>query len=58
MKSTILIARSYGQPGVLEFFEQELPPLVAGAARIEVKAAGINPIDARRIRWPGSRKRR
>ncbi len=49
MKSTILIARTYGQPGVLEFFEQELPPIAAGMARIKVKAAGINPIDARRM---------
>jgi len=49
MKSTVLIARSYGQPDVLELFEQELPPLAAGIARIEVKAAGINPIDARRM---------
>ena len=49
MKSTILIARTYGQPEVLEFFEQDLPGLAAGMARIEVKAAGINPIDARRM---------
>jgi len=49
MKSTMLIAHDYGQPDVLEFFEQELPPLAAGTARIEVKAAGINPIDARRM---------
>ena len=49
MKSTILIARSYGQPDVLEFLDQDLPPLAAGMARIEVKAAGINPIDARRM---------
>ena len=34
---------------MLEFFEQELPPLAAGTARIKVKAAGINPIDARRM---------
>jgi len=49
MISKILIARSYGQPDVLEFSEQELPPLAAGTARIKVKAAGINPIDARRM---------
>jgi len=49
MKSMILIARAYGQPDVLEFFEQELPRLAAGTARIKVKAAGINPIDARRM---------
>ncbi|HQZ12417.1 MAG TPA: NADP-dependent oxidoreductase, partial [Devosia sp.] len=49
MKSKILIARAYGTPDVLEFLNQELPPLAPGMARIEVKAAGINPIDARRM---------
>jgi len=49
MKTTILIARAYGQPEVLEFLERDLPPLADGMARIEVKAAGINPIDARRM---------
>lgn len=49
MKSTILIARKYGQPEVLEFFEQDLPHVANGMARIQVKAAGINPIDARRM---------
>ena len=47
MKSKILIARNYGQADVLEITETELPPLGAGMARIQVKAAGINPIDAR-----------
>ena len=49
MKSTILIARDYGQADVLEFVDSQLPPLAAGMARIQVKAAGINPIDARRM---------
>lgn len=49
MKTTILIARAYGQPDVLEFLEQALPPLARGMARIAVKSAGINPIDARRM---------
>lgn len=49
MKSTILIAQQYGQSDVLEFVTNELPPLSAGMARIHVKAAGINPIDARRM---------
>ncbi|WP_317929914.1 NADP-dependent oxidoreductase [Halioxenophilus sp. WMMB6] len=49
MKSTILIAREYGQSAVLAFAESELPSLGAGMARIEVRAAGINPIDARRM---------
>lgn len=49
MKSNILIARKYGPSSVLEFVESELPDLPAGMARIEVRAAGINPIDARRM---------
>lgn len=49
MKTKILYARSYGRPDVLEFIERELPPLTPGMARIEVEAAGINPIDARRM---------
>lgn len=49
MKTTILIAQSYGQADVLEFYTQELPELSSGMARIRVKAAGINPIDARRM---------
>ncbi len=49
MKSTILIAQTYGPAQVLEFYTQELPPLATGMARIQVKYAGINPIDARRM---------
>ena len=49
MQTNILIARSYGGPDVLEFHRQELPPVAAGMARVTVKAAGINPIDARRM---------
>ncbi len=49
MKSNILIAREYGSSSVLDFVETELPALAAGMARIEVRAAGINPIDARRM---------
>lgn len=49
MKSTILFAQSYGQANVLDFTTQELPGLIEGMARIKVKAAGINPIDARRM---------
>ena len=49
MKSRILIADRYGQSDVLDFVEEELPPLAPGHARIEVRAAGINPIDARRM---------
>jgi len=49
MKRKVLIADRYGQPAVLGFAEQELPALLPGHARIEVKAAGVNPIDARRM---------
>lgn len=49
MKSRVLIADRYGQSGVLDFVEEELPPLAPDHARIGVKAAGINPIDARRM---------
>ena len=49
MQSRILIAREYGQADVLEITDNTLPPLAEGMARIQVKAAGINPIDARRM---------
>lgn len=49
MKSTILIAREYGQADVLELMENELLELPLGMVRVEVRAAGINPIDARKM---------
>jgi NADPH:quinone reductase-like Zn-dependent oxidoreductase len=49
MKTTALTARQYGQPDVLDFTKFELPVLASDMARIEVKAAGINPVDARRM---------
>lgn len=49
MQSKILVAPQYGQSNVLEFIDSTLPALAHGMARIEVKAAGINPIDARRM---------
>lgn len=49
MKTTVLTAHAYGQPEVLELVEYNLPQLASGYARIQVKAAGINPIDARRM---------
>lgn len=49
MKSEVLIARRYGDTNVLEFVEEDLPPLEAGRARIEMRAAGINPVDARKM---------
>lgn len=49
MESIILIAGEYGQPNVLQTIRNAMPPLSPGMARIRVKAAGINPIDARRM---------
>ncbi|UKN00225.1 NADP-dependent oxidoreductase [Paracrocinitomix mangrovi] len=50
METTILIGKDYGYADqVLDFYTQTLNPLSAGYARIKVKAAGINPIDARRM---------
>ncbi|NHB57660.1 NADP-dependent oxidoreductase [Acinetobacter sp. 194] len=49
MKTTVLIAHEYGQPDVLNLESHSLPTLASGMARIQVKAAGINPIDARRM---------
>jgi NADPH:quinone reductase-like Zn-dependent oxidoreductase len=49
MESIILIAEQYGDPSVLRYVRQSLGPLAPGMARIQVKAAGINPIDARRM---------
>lgn len=49
MKTTILFAESYGQADVLNFLSQDLSTLNQGMARIKVKAAGVNPIDARRM---------
>lgn len=49
MKTTVLIANEYGQADVLEFLPTELGHLAADSVRVQVKAAGINPIDARRM---------
>jgi NADPH2:quinone reductase len=49
MQTTALTARGYGQPDVLEFATFDLPDLAPGTARIQVKVAGINPVDARRL---------
>jgi NADPH2:quinone reductase len=49
MATTALTARRYGQPDVLEYVTFEMPDLARDTARIEVKAAGINPVDARRM---------
>lgn len=49
MNTTILLAHAYGQSDVLELENHTLPKLAKGMARIQVKASGINPIDARRM---------
>ena len=49
MNTTILLARAYGQSHVLELEQHILPKLAKSMARIQVKASGINPIDARRM---------
>src|SRR6478752_2406460 len=49
MESTVIIATKYGQSDVLEYITTELPQLSGGMARIKVKSAGMNPIDARRM---------
>ena len=49
METMALTAKRYGQSNVLEFTTFELPPLGVGLARIAVRAAGINPVDARRM---------
>lgn len=50
METTILIGTDYGAADkVLRYHTQALTSLNPGFARIKVKAAGINPIDARRM---------
>lgn len=50
METTLLIGTDYGRAeNVLKFHTQPLRELAPGFARIKVKAAGINPIDARRM---------
>jgi NADPH2:quinone reductase len=49
MISTVLMAPNYGDVSVLQFAQVQLPALGLGLARIRVHAAGVNPIDARRM---------
>ena len=49
MQTTFLTAKDYGQPSVLEYVTAHMPQLAPGMARIAVKAAGLNPLDARRM---------
>lgn len=46
----IVIAPSYGEPGVLELVDVELHEPGEGRVRIAVKAAAINPADLKRLR--------
>jgi enoyl reductase len=49
MRTIALTARRCGQPDVLEYVALDLPDLGVGTARVAVSAAGINPVDARRM---------
>jgi NADPH:quinone reductase-like Zn-dependent oxidoreductase len=49
MKTTALTAKRFGQPNVLEFITFDMPDLARDTARVAVKTAGINPVDARRM---------
>jgi len=46
---TVLIARHFGGPEVLEFHTEQAPAPGPGEVLVQVRAAGINPIDARRM---------
>ena len=49
MQTIALTARQYGRPDILQLAPVDLPPLDSQAALIRVEAAGINPVDARRL---------
>ncbi len=49
MQTIFLTAKDYGPPSVLEYVTADMPQLAPGMARIAVKAAGVNPLDARRM---------
>ena len=42
---SVVLATAYGGPEVLSIADQPVPPPGPGEARIEVRAAGVNPID-------------
>lgn len=46
---TMLIARHFGGPEVLEFLSEPAPGPGPGEVLVQVRAAGVNPIDARRM---------
>jgi NADPH2:quinone reductase len=49
MQTIALTASQYGRPDILQLAPVDLPPLDHQAALIKVNAAGINPVDARRL---------
>lgn len=46
---TVLIARHFGGPEVLEFLSEPAPGPGPGEVLVQVRAAGVNPIDTRRM---------
>ena len=42
---SVVLATAYGGPEVLSIADQPVPPPGPGEARIEIRAAGVNPID-------------
>lgn len=43
--SAVVVATAFGGPEVLELIDEEVPPPGPGEVLIEVRAAGVNPID-------------
>jgi NADPH:quinone reductase-like Zn-dependent oxidoreductase len=43
--ASVVVATGYGSPDVLSVIEEPIPAPADGQARIEVRAAGVNPID-------------
>ncbi|WP_445188740.1 hypothetical protein ACTXG6_16785 [Pseudonocardia sp. Cha107L01] len=48
-----VVAVAYGGPEVLSVVEAEVPPPGPGEVTIEVRAAGVNPIDYKPACWTG-----
>jgi NADPH:quinone reductase len=45
--ASVVVATGYGSPDVLSLIEESVPAPADGQARIEVRAAGVNPIDVK-----------
>lgn len=45
--ASVVVATGYGSPDLLSVIEQSVPAPADGQARIEVRAAGVNPIDVK-----------